>query len=359
MFLVDKYRPKKISDMIFHREIIEELAYISIHENVPHVIISGPPECGKRVLANFFLELLYTNSIYKLSKRDYSIHSASSKKELIEIQQSSHHIIIEPTNTNHDKIILQEIIKDYARRRTFDDFTSTRKFKSILIYNLENLASSSQAALRRTMEIYAKTCRFIFICNNLSKVLDPLRSRCRIFSVGYPSLEQINRTLCHISLMEGISLMGKQQQVIQNKIFKKCDGNIKKAVWTLDILRLTHDNNFLQLPCDQSFNLIVKMIMTAHTCKDIVSLFDDKIRNIVYDLLITNIRGTDIIINILNRLLEQIDDWDICAVLAETAREAEFNLVHGRREIIHIDFFIATAIKLILVNNTNKGSKAK
>lgn len=334
MFLIDKYRPKTINDLIFHKQIMQELAFISIYENLPHIIISGPSECGKETLSRFFLELIFDASVNNLTKRIYNIHGASSKKEAIEILQSDHHIVIEPTNTNHDKYILQEIIKDYAKHKSFNVFKTNRKFKIIVINNLENLSPNSQAALRRTMELYAKSCRFVMICNNLSKVLDPLRSRCRVFCVRYPNMEEIRKTVFNIALMEKIDTKNIRY-----------DSNLKKSIWLLDINRL---GGTVILPIDRTFDLIVGVIMKVATCKDIIKVFYNNIRSQIYEVLITNVKGTDIIINLMNRLLFLIPDDEMAAIIIRTASEAEYNLIHGRRDIMHIDYFIAVVMKLLI-----------
>ena len=113
MFLFEKYRPKNINEFFFNKEILEQLMHIASYEDIPHVIISGPPNSGKKTLVKFFLESLYDSDVNILTKRKYNINGSSTKKE-IEIMQSNYHIVIEPTSTNHDKYILQEIIKQYA-----------------------------------------------------------------------------------------------------------------------------------------------------------------------------------------------------------------------------------------------------
>ena len=65
-------------------------------------------------------------------------------------------------------------------------FKTKRKFKIVLINCVDNLSYYAQASLRRTMEKYANTCKFIFICDQLSKIIEPLRSRCLCVRVPVP-----------------------------------------------------------------------------------------------------------------------------------------------------------------------------
>ena len=339
MFLFEKYRPNHIKDFLFNKDILKQLVHIASHEDIPHIMIAGAPGGGKKTLVNFFLEALYDSDVNNLSKMKYHINGSSTKKE-IEIMQSNYHIIIEPTNTNHDKYILQEIIKQYAMHKSFDIFKTKRKFKTIVIYNIENLANNSQSALRRTMELYAKTCRFIMVCNNLSKIFDPLRSRCRTFCVPLPTSNDICNVVSYIALMENIKLTPPEMEFILDY----SNNNLKRAIWALDCKRLK-TNCMINL--DEVFTNVVKLILNVKTCNNIVKMFDDDIRTNIYNILITNIKGSEIITILMDKLIKEINDDEINAKIIQHASLAEYNLIHGRRDITHIDFFITGVMKAI------------
>lgn len=337
MFLFEKYRPNNIHDFLFNKEIMCELSHIASYENVPHIIISGPPGGGKKTIVKSYLELLYDTDVNILSKNKYEISGSSTKKE-IEIMQSNYHIVIEPTNTNHDKYILQEIIKKYAMYKQFDIFKTKRQFKTIVIYNIENLSIQSQAALRRTMELYATTCRFVMVCNNLSKIFDPLRSRCRTFCVSLPTLNDISNVINYISIMENIDLTSEKK----NLIMDNCEYNLKKAIWILDSIRLNVETI---IPLDTVFNTIVEQILDAANNKNVVKMFDDEIKTNIYDILITNIKGSEIITRLMDQLIHKINNDNINSKIIQFASEADDNRIYGRRDIIHIDFFIISVIR--------------
>ena len=352
MFLFKKYRPIRANDFFYNRDILEQLIYLATNEDVPHVIISGPPGSGKKTLTKFFLESLYDKGVNNLSKIKYNITGSSVKKE-IEIMQSNYHIIIEPTSTNNDRHILQEIIKQYAMHVPFNIFMTNRKFKTIVIYNIENLANNSQAALRRTMELYAKTCRFVMVCNNLSKILKPLRSRCKTFCVPVPTIAHIDRVITYISIMERIVLTDSEKKWILDN----CNNDVKRAIWMIDSVRLGTPKT---LALDQSFEKLVDLIFLG-SCetKDLITMFDDEIRHNIYNILINNIKGTTVITTLLDLILQRIDDNDIAMKIIEHASNAEYNLVHGRRDIIDIDYFVMGAIKELANRPIDKKPKLK
>jgi|SRR5579872_722021 len=340
MFLFEKYKPASINEFFFNKDIVDQLIHISKNDDIPHLIISGPRGGGKKTLVKFFLESVYDKDINTLTKIKYNVNGSSTKKE-IEIMQSNYHIIIEPTSTNHDKYILQEIIKQYASHRTFNIFKSGRNFKTIVIHDIENLANNTQAALRRTMELYAKTCRFVMICNNLSKVFDPLRSRCRTFCVPLPTPLHISKVISYIALMENIPIDSGDLEFILNK----SDNNLKKAIWMLDAKRLGCEP---LLTLDKIFNDLADLIISSKDNNQFIKVFNNKIRTNIYNILINNIKGSDIIRILLELLIIKINNDKISAKIIRIASEAEFNLIHGRRDISNIDYFIIGVIRELI-----------
>lgn len=338
MFLFEKYRPNNVSELMFNQDIMEQLMHIASYDDIPHLIISGPDGGGKKTLLKFFLQSLYDDSINKLNKIKYHITTSASTKKEVDILQSNYHIIIEPTNTNQDKYILQEVIKKYAMHKSFDIFKSKRNFKTIVIYNIEKLSSNSQSALRRTMEIYANKCRFIMVCNNLSKVFDPLRSRCRTFCVALPSPKIINRIITNISIMENIEISDTDK----NKITAECNNNLSRAIWGLECIKIKCQG---VIALNDVFDKVVELILASTNTKNISKLFDDDLRTHIYNILITNISGSEIISILMDKLNRKIDNSVINAKIIQYASNAEYNLIHGRRDIIHIDYFIAGVIK--------------
>lgn len=229
--------------------------------------------------------------------------------------------------------------------KSFNIFKTNRNFKTIVIYNIENLANNSQSALRRTMELYAKTCRFVMICNNLSKIFDPLRSRCRIFCVPLPSETDISNVLTYMSAMEGIKIDDK---MLKN-ILINANGSLKKAIWILNCTMLSSNS---KIALDDVFDAVVELILSVTRCRNVIKIFDD-IRTNIYKILITNIKGSEIIITIMDQLIRRIDNDVINAKIIQCASEAEFNLCHGRRDIIHIDYFISGVMKELIESKTS------
>jgi replication factor C subunit 3/5 len=348
MFLIDKYRPKKIDDFIFNRKIIEQLLYLSRDNSLPHIIIYGPAGAGKKSLIKFFLESLYNANVNDTDKTTYVVTGSSNTPIEVQIPQSDYHIVIDPTNTNFDKYIIQDVVKQYAIYRPLNLLFRTKKiFKTILINNIDNLSYYAQASLRRTMELYADSCRFIMICNNLSKIIDPLKSRCCVLRVPLPCSEDVLRTVMHVSTSEAMDMTMKELM----EIVKYSKRNVKKAIWMLENRK---QNIQTEICLDGVIDTIIECIVKADDSNVIAQI--NRIRDKNYNILITNIKGSQIICLILDKLLEIIPEAVKVNVI-RMAADAEFNLIQGRREIMHLDYFVIGVMKELMIYQELIGPK--
>ena len=88
------------------------------------------------------------------------------------------------------------------------------------------MTQAAQAALRRTMELYSKVTRFCLICNYVSRIIDPLTSRCAKFRFHPLGSSQLTQRLNHISIKEGFTLSNDAI----NTLLKVSNGDLRKAI---------------------------------------------------------------------------------------------------------------------------------
>lgn len=357
-FLVDKYIPGNVDDIIdpvynyyenmngtvnndwktcsplkcyFHKEILEKLKTISSDDCLPHIIFYGNPGSGKKTLINLFLEQIFDKSIYNLDDSKYNVISSGNIDNEVIVKQSDHHIIIEPGNNNFDRYLIQDIVKEYAKRYPLCIFESSREFKMVQINHLDNLSYYAQTSLRRTIEKYSKTCRFIMWCYSLSKVIEPLRSRCLCIHVPTQTEEELIKWTFNIASLEKIKLNFN----ILTDIVESSNGNLKDILWKLDMFqycgRITN--------CYQTaLNSLIDEILTTHNTLTI--------RDYIYKMMITGITSGIIIRDILDIILVKISNYskDKIFKIINFASLYEYRLSKGRRDIIHIETFIENII---------------
>lgn len=341
MFFIDKYIPATIEKSHFHKDLLNILKVMSKDESIPHMIFHGPDGSGKKTVTKLLLQLLYDNDVNNTEMSNYNIIGSGNKLNTISVKQSNYHIVIEPNNNNFDKHLVQNIIKSYAKEIPLNIFKSKRSFKTVLINGIDNMSYYAQTSLRRTMEKHSKTCRFIMWCHSLSKVIDPLKSRCLCFSVPSPSESDIFTYVFKINICENMNL--SFSKLCQIAYLAK--GNIKKALWILQLEKAKYDG---YTEYDKSL-VNLSDIICNHNVEDL-----QEIRNILYNIMITNIDGTKIISDITHEIIgRDIPEIVKCKII-NLAAKFDHNIVRGRREIIHLEGFIVGIMNELYQNKKLK-----
>mgnify|MGYP003706045135 CR=1 FL=1 len=351
MFLIDKYDIKDPWDIDFNKDIyIRMLKLDSIYSwnnknlnvdesfnDLPNLLFHGKDGSGKKSLVRLFLKRIFGKDLKSL-KVKYQIKGYGSNNLEIDISQSLYHLEIYPNGTGLDKYLVQEVIKEYASKKILL-MNKERSFKVIWIHNVQNLSYYAQTALRCTMEKYSSNCKFILSGNQLSKIIEPLRSRCLMVRIPSPTEDDIMRVLLKISLKESKLL----NITCYDEIIKKCNNNIKDAIIYLEM-------KYYKIPIEVSWKNYLSeivVIMNKALKKQLVGANIERIRFILYKIFITNIDGTTIIKELLNQLLSNFVSYNLTYEIVELCTKYENSLSKGKKTIIHLEAFIYSVMHLI------------
>lgn len=232
----DKYRPRSLETLDYSKGIAMMLRKLADCEDLPHLLIYGPNGAGKKTRIMSFLSEVYGNGVFKL-KQDYwefKVSATSSTKVECSVLSSNYHIDITPAECeNYDRVVLQKLIKEVASTHQIEP-KAQRSFKIIIINEVDRLSREAQAALRRTMEKYVSACRLILVCENLGRVIQPLRSRCLLMRVPAPKPTDIENVLKTIAKKEGTNLPDQ----VFTKIAENSERNMRRAILQLQTLKM-------------------------------------------------------------------------------------------------------------------------
>jgi replication factor C subunit 3/5 len=328
------------------RKIIKELETKSWrYSNLQHLVLYGPKGCGKEYVVDNLLKKIYGN--IETKEIEYVISGYSNSKEKVLINQSRYHIIIEPNNNGFDKYLIQEIIQEYAKTENLTIFKYNKLFKIVIINKIDNLSYSAQASLRRTMEKYADTCKFIFICDQLSKIIEPLRSRCLLIRVPLPSDIQIIETITQISLLENIKLEKNDYKYI----LENCESKVNNAIWLLEMKKFNVPNSHSwKLVIDKMVNILVE---TEELNNKVITEFIKKIREYFYILFITNIDVKKILTSLMVSIIERIDNITLKHEIIEIISKYELRISQGTRHIVHLEAMMIDVLTFLYKSKNN------
>lgn len=345
MYFIDKYTPISINDSKFHSNLLKRLQHMSKNETIPHILLCGPEGSGKKTIVKLLLEMLFDKDVHNIEDATYIVVGSGNKVTPVTVKQSNYHIVIEPNNNNFDRYLIQDIVKEYAKKIPMNIFKTKKIFKIVLINNIDNLSYYAQTSLRRTMEKYSSTCRFIMWCTCPTRVIEPLISRCVFLNVISPSDKELFSYIYEISIKENMILKLEDYTYILNC----AQGNIKEALWILELYKFGYNKKNIYY---QTIDLIVRIII-SYNIEQINNDKTDKdnrlyIRDLLYNIMITNINGSRILKDILNKLCDNDDIPDQCKYsIIDIISFYEHNLIRGRRNIIHLETPIIKIMKIL------------
>ncbi|KAM3086721.1 Subunit of heteropentameric Replication factor C (RF-C) [Clarireedia jacksonii] len=206
---VEKYRPKGLGDVTAQDHTITVLQRTLQSSNLPHMLFYGPPGTGK------------TSTVLALAKELYGPELMKSR--VLELNASDERGIS----------IVREKVKDFARMQLSNAPSASYRerypcppYKIIILDEADSMTQDAQSALRRTMETYSRITRFCLICNYVTRIIDPLASRCSKFR--FKSLDKGNAVVRvrEIAQKEGVGL----EEGAVEALIRCSEGDLRKAI---------------------------------------------------------------------------------------------------------------------------------
>eukprot|EP00434_Breviolum_minutum_P018641 symbB.v1.2.016447.t2/scaffold1248.1/size129000/11 len=232
MLWVDKHRPKVLGELDYHGDLSERLGRIARSGEMPHILMCGPNGAGKSTRVHALLREIYGSGVETVKVETKSVApNPSNPSNTVDIQvvTSNHHLQVTPSDLGRkDRAVVMQLIKEVASHPPLGGHS----FKVVVIEEAGALSNEAQAALRRTMERYMKTCRIILLSDSASKIIPPLRSRCLPIRVAAPNLEDVASVLTKVSVAEGLKLASG----LSHKIAERSGRNMRRAILILEML---------------------------------------------------------------------------------------------------------------------------
>jgi replication factor C small subunit len=308
----EKYRPKRLDDMVDQKEIVERLKSFVKSKNVPHCIFAGPPGTGKTTAA-----LCLARDFYGEGYREHLMELNASDERGIDV--------------------VRETVKTFARSRSIGEIP----FKILILDEADNMTSDAQQALRRTMERYTETCRFIMCANYSGKIIEPIQSRCAPFRFTFLPREEHDNYIKHIADRENVQLLPDGAEAI----FEVCGGDLRKAINTLQSAASVNkpvDAKLVYSITGRASPADVQKMLTTAIKGDFLGA-RKQLRDMIQKY---GVAGSDIIRQIHTEIFKAAEipeRWKI--KLADIAGEIDYRLVEGSDEEVQLSALLARLVE--------------
>ncbi|MFA6461632.1 MAG: replication factor C small subunit [Candidatus Woesearchaeota archaeon] len=306
----EKYRPSTFEEIRGQKEIVEKIKAFVESKNMPHLLFSGPAGVGKTTLS-----LVIAKQLFGENWRENTLELNASDERGIDVVRVK--------------------VKDFARTKSI----GTVPFKLIYLDESDALTKEAQQALRRTMENYTQTCRFILSCNYSSKIIDPIQSRCAIFRFKPLSEEEINQVIERVAKQEGLKLSAEAKKAL----FDISEGDCRRLENIMQSCAVLNKNINPELVYSMASVAKPKEVKEVLTVAAKGNFLESR-KKLLSLMLDYGLSGIDVIKQI-QKEIWNLDLPDRQKVeLIDKCGETEFRMTEGSDEYLQIESFLAFVV---------------
>ncbi len=306
----EKYRPVKFKEVVGQDDVVKRVEALTNSLNIPHLLFAGPAGTGKSTLALVVVRELFGDNW----KDNYLELNASDERGIN---------------------IVREKVKNFARTKSLGEVP----FKVIFLDEADALTPEAQQALRRTMENYSATCRFILSCNYSSKIISPIQSRCAVFRFKLLEKKDIEKVIQRICETEKLTITPEALEIL----YEGSEGDCRKCI------------NLLQSTASISPSVtpdLVSTIISNAKPKDIKVVLDyaiagdfAKAKEKLLDIMLReSISGQDVIKAMQKEIWELPVEPELRVRLIEKTGESEFRITEGSDPFIQLQSLLASFV---------------
>lgn len=246
---IEKYRPKTLDEVVGNKTIVDVFKIFAQDESMPHIILTGSPGIGKTTLANALLNHIFRDS------------PGLKKESVMELNASDERGI--------DVVRIK--IKGFLQTKLSHD-------RFLVLDESDSMTMQAQQSMRRLLERHA-SAKFIFICNDITKISDTIQSRCAILRLSKLTESDISVIIRRTAETEGLTINDKSVR----SIAETAEGDARYALnllQTLSAISKTIDMELVQKmthipPIETIREIFSHSISHKESLRLLDSLFED------------------------------------------------------------------------------------
>ncbi|MBN1432507.1 MAG: AAA family ATPase [Methanomicrobiaceae archaeon] len=327
MLWIEKYRPKKFSDIKGQDEVLEHLKGFASSSKLPHLLLFGPHGTGKSCALECLARGIYgDHSNENLTIIESGALFRHGRSWLENEDRFSHLYRKEESVLSNFK----RIVRWYASMKPFNT-----EFKIIAFEESHMLPFDAQAALRRIMEKYSTTCRFVFMTQQQTSIIPAIASRCLPLFFRPLSDEEIISVLRHLPAGTELSDGPVSEEELEF-IAGSAKGDCRKAVTYLQLYHIKEgDLDLAEISGSETRLIAQSLFSSLKDCNFPKAKETAEMLMIDYGL-----SGSEVVEEISKVAKREYNDMRIAIALAD----ADIRLCHAGNEFVQVNAALSRII---------------
>ena len=289
----EKYRPKKLKEIIGQEKVIREIEGCLKNNNLPHLLFYGQAGVGKTTTALVIARELFGEGY----KSNWMELNASDERGI---------------QTIRDKV------KGFAKLQPLN-----ADFKIIFLDEADALTTEAQQSLRRIMEVYSGKTRFILSCNYLHKIIIPIQSRCKVMKFNNLEKEDVKLIIYNILKKENKEL----EENIINKIIEEGSGDLRRMLNELQAV-VTIENATLEKVRGSEKYFIPQIVKNLYEGNKLEA------RGLITEMLREGFDSRRLLVEVRGYIINNIEKYQAMEGYLLKLLEADIQLINGCEEIL-------------------------
>jgi DNA polymerase III delta prime subunit len=242
---VERYRPDTLEGYIGNEHFIADLQKWITEGNLPNLLLHGSPGTGKTTAAKLIVKNIQCDFIYINCSDENGID------------------------------IIRDNVKQFASAASF------QPIKVVILDEADFLTINAQAALRNIIESFSGNTRFIFTCNFVERIIEPLQSRLVLYELSSPPIKQMAKHLANVLDKEGVAFDTKDLSIIVKKTYpdirralNTIQGSIRNKILVVDRLgEVNYPQQIIEALDKKDTFATVRQIVADNNIKDFNNLY--------------------------------------------------------------------------------------
>jgi len=329
------FTPKLFDKFIIHKDIANKLSKFNEKETVNYLFV-GTSNSGKKTLCNAFIaNMFHLTELPKKTRHTYILKISNSSVEIQYVSTPFYYEVNLYEYGLYDINVITDFICTFVA-----EVSINQQLKFIILNHFDKISVNAQLALKKIVESYSHTSRFILIADEIQKIDKTLLSRFNIVRVPQPNESELKDYIRSVLSLEN----GQSKKELIDTFYTQCNGSLFKLNCILNTY--LHTNKLIQLEDPVSYYQRLYCLIEKPNLESML-----EIRTLLYEFVLLNIPLVYVIKDLITHyIISNVIPEKFKYELIECGTNIQHRMSQVEHDIIALEYFILKVKKLLVSN---------